>query len=110
MNAGMKSMNNLMSKVLSLGIPLAKVIELTTISPALVIKRPELGHLSVGAGADVAVFRVDQGQFGFLDSRRARFMGTQMLVCELTLRDGAVEWDLNGRAGEDWKVYYKVKK
>jgi dihydroorotase len=110
MNAGMKSMTNLMSKVLSLGVPLAKVIELSTISPALVIKRPELGHLSVGAGADVAVFRVDHGQFGFLDSRRARFMGNQMLVCELTLRDGAVEWDLNGRAGEDWKVYYKVKK
>src|SRR6266853_1216954 len=104
MNAGMKSMNNLMSKVLSLGVPLAKVIELTTISPALVIKRPELGHLSVGAGADVAVFRVDKGEFGFLDSRRARFTGTQMLICELTLRDGTVEWDLNGRAGEDWKV------
>jgi dihydroorotase len=110
MNAGMKSMNNLMSKVLSLGVPLAKVIELTTISPALVIKRPEFGHLSVGAGADVAVFRVDEGQFGFLDARRARFMGTKMLVCELTLRDGAIEWDLNGRAGVDWKDYYKVKK
>jgi len=30
-------------------------------------------------------------------------MGNQKLICELTIRDGRVVWDLNGRAGEDWQ-------
>src|SRR5262249_464429 len=94
MNAGMKSMNELKAKVLKQGMPMAKVIEMSTINPAMEIKRPELGHLTTGAGADVAVFRVDTGKFGFLDARRARFVGTKMIVCELTVRNGVVEWDL----------------
>ena len=28
-----------------------------------------------------------------------------MLVCEMTLRKGAVAWDLNGRASQDWKKF-----
>lgn len=106
MNAGMKDMATTMSKILSLGVPLVDVIKMSTINGALEIKRPELGHLSVGAGADVAVLRLDQGQFGYLDVRSARFVGKQKLVCELTLRDGKVVWDLNGRSGEDWEKFY----
>jgi dihydroorotase len=106
MNGGMKDMTNLMSKFLALNVPLADVIKMSTINPATQIKHPELGHLSVGAGADVAVLRVQEGKFGFLDARRARLDGTKMLVCELTLRDGTVEWDLNGRASDDWKTVY----
>ena len=33
-------------------------------------------------------------------------MGTKRLECELTLRDGEGVWDLNGRAGEDWRTYH----
>jgi dihydroorotase len=106
MNGGMKDMTNVMSKILNQNVPLADVIRMSTINPATQIKHPELGHLSVGAGADVAVLRVDEGRFGFLDARGARADGTKMIVCELTLRQGAVEWDLNGRAGEDWKTFY----
>jgi dihydroorotase len=106
MNRGMKDMTNVMSKILNQNVPLADVIRMSTINPATQIKHPELGHLSVGAGADVAVLRVDEGRFGFLDARGARADGTKMIVCELTLREGAVEWDLNGRAGEDWKTFY----
>lgn len=106
MNRGMKDMTNVMSKILNQNVPLADVIKMSTINPATQIKHPELGHLSVGAGADVTVLRVVDGKFGFLDSRGARADGTKMLVCELTLRNGAVEWDLNGRAGEDWKAFY----
>ena len=97
MNAGMKDMTNVMSKILNLDVPLADVIKMSTINPATQIKRPELGHLSVGAGADVAVLRLDKGKFGFVDSPGVRLMGTRMLVCELTVRDGRVVWDLNGR-------------
>jgi dihydroorotase len=109
MNRGMKDMTNLMSKILNQNVPLADVIRMSTINPATQIKRPELGHLSVGAGADVAVLRVDTGKFGFLDARGARAEGTKMIVCELTLRNGAVEWDLNGRAGDDWKTFYTTR-
>jgi dihydroorotase len=105
-NAGMKDMTTTMSKVLSLDVPLADVIRMSTINAAVSIKRPDVGRLSAGAGADVAVLRLDKGRFGYQDARGARFMGTRKLVCEMTLRDGKVVWDLNGRAGEDWEKFY----
>ncbi len=103
MNAGMKNMANVMSKFLALDVPLKDVVRKSTWEPAQQIKRTDLGHLSVGAVADVAVLRLDTGDFGFLDVRGARKTGTQLLVCELTLRDGRVMWDLNGRAGTPWE-------
>ncbi|MEZ5403284.1 MAG: amidohydrolase/deacetylase family metallohydrolase [Bryobacteraceae bacterium] len=107
MNAGMKSMINVMSKILNEGTPLAKVIAMSTWRPAQVIKRTELGHLSEGAEADVVVIRVEKGGFGYLDSRGTRKDGAQRLTAELTVRGGRVMWDLNGIAAEDWQTYYK---
>jgi len=103
MNAGMKDMTTTMSKILILGVPLGAVIQMSTWNPAQQIQRADLGHLTVGAAADVAVLRLDQGEFGFLDVHGARQSGKQKLVCELTVRGGQVVWDLNGRAGEDWR-------
>ena len=102
MNAGMKDMPNVMSKFLALGQPLVEVVRWSTWNPAREIKQEGLGHLSVGAGADVAVLRLEEGRFGFVDSFGARQGGTQKLVCELTLRDGKVVYDLNGLARPDW--------
>jgi dihydroorotase len=56
----------------------------------------------VGAVADVAVLRVVDGEFGFIDSSRRRLRGTKKLVCELTLKGGRTMWDLNGLAADDW--------
>ena len=98
MNGGMKDMTNLLSKFLNIGMTLPEVIERATLNPSLIINRPELGHLSVGAEADVAVFNLRKGNFGFLDVRRSKIMGTQKLEAELTVRAGRVEWDLNGIA------------
>jgi dihydroorotase len=109
MNAGMKDMINVMSKFLNLGSSNGEVIQMSTWNPANEIKRRELGNLDVGADADIAVLRVDRGQFGFIDSAGARNAGTQAITCELTVRGGKVVWDLNGRASEDWKVF-KYKK
>jgi dihydroorotase len=105
MNAGMKDMANVMSKLLNLGSPLTEVIRMSTWSPAKEIKQPKLGNLDVGSDADVAVLRVDHGKFGFVDSAGARNSGDKLIVCELTLRSGKVVWDLNGRASEDWKIF-----
>ncbi|HUQ95291.1 MAG TPA: amidohydrolase/deacetylase family metallohydrolase [Bryobacteraceae bacterium] len=103
MNAGMKDMLNVMSKFLNMGMPLADVILRSTWNPAKEIKRLELGNLSVGAGADIAVIRVANGNFGFVDVLGAKMMGKQRLESELTLRDGKVIWDLNGLTREDWR-------
>src|SRR6266851_4130148 len=102
MNAGMKSMLNVMSKFLNMGMPLDDVIGRSTWNPAREIKHEELGNLSVGSGADVAVLRLEHGDFGFVDINGARLRGHQKLICELTVRDGKVVYDLNGITREDW--------
>jgi dihydroorotase len=102
MNAGMKDMLNLMSKFLNMGMSLDDVIACTTSHPAREIHHEELGNLSVGSVADVAVLRLVRGDFGFVDSAGLRMKGDRKLVGELTLREGRVVWDLNGISAEDW--------
>ena len=102
MNSGMKDMLNLMSKFLNMGIPLNDVIRDSTSNPAREIKHPELGTLSVGSDADIAVLRLEHGHFGFVDSAGGRMNGDRKLIAEMTVRDGQVVWDLNGLASEDW--------
>jgi len=104
MNAGMKDMLNVMDKFLAMGLPLDDVVRRSTWNPAREIKREELGHLSVGAPADIAVLRLETGSFGFVDMYGARLRGTQKLTCELTLRDGKVVYDLNGMTRPDWNT------
>jgi len=104
MNSGMKDMANVMSKFLALGMSLQDVILRSTWNPAQVIKRPDLGHLSVGAEADLAVFNVREGEFGYTDVRKMAVSGTKKLEAELTIRAGKVVWDLNGISGQKWAV------
>jgi dihydroorotase len=103
MNAGMKDMTNLMSKFLNMGMSLEDVILRSTWNPANEIKHPELGQISVGSIADIAVLREEKGKFGFVDTSGARMDGQRKLECELTVRDGEVVWDLNGISRPDWK-------
>lgn len=102
MNAGMKDQLNVMSKFLNMGMNVQQVIAASTWHPAQVIHREELGHLSVGAGADVALFSLRKGKFGFVDSAGFRMEGDQKMECELTLRDGKVVYDLNGISRPAW--------
>ncbi len=102
MNGGMKDMLNVMSKFLNLGMPLADVIAKATWSPARFIRRADLGHLDVGAEADLTILGLRQGEFGFLDVQGGRMPGDRRLECDVTMRAGEVVWDLNGRAGSDW--------
>jgi dihydroorotase len=95
MNAGFKDMANLASKFLALGMPLADVIAASTWNPAKVIQRTELGNLSVGTEADIAVFNLKDGDFGYTDASGMAIRGKQKLEAELTIRKGKVVWDLN---------------
>jgi len=102
MNSGMKDMLNVMSKFLNMGLKLQDVIARSTWQPAKEIRRNELGNLSVGSPADIAVLRVNEGSFGFIDVFGARMKGNKKLVCELTVRGGRIVYDLNGITREDW--------
>jgi len=102
MNSGMKDMTNLLSKFLALGLSVQEVILRATWKPATVIKRADLGNLTVGSVADVAVFSMREGEFGFLDVRGKKLVGSQKLEAELTLRAGKIVWNLNGIGSTMW--------
>jgi dihydroorotase len=102
MNSGMKDILNTMSKFLNLGMPLPDVIRANTAKAAEVIKRPDLGHLGVGAEADIAVLGLRRGTFGFIDTGGGKATGDQKLDCELTVKGGQVVGDLNGISHQLW--------
>ena len=103
MNGPMMDMATVMSKFLVMDLPLEEIIRESTINPAREIGHEELGHLSIGAVADVAALRRLQGEFAYLDVRGGRLEGKERLFCELTLKDGEVVWDWNGRSGTDYR-------
>jgi len=102
MNGGMKDLANVISKFLAMGMSLQDAIARSTWNPANVINRKELGNLSAGTDADVAVFNLRKGDFGFLDIRNVQFKGKQKLEAELTIRAGKIVWDLNGIAAKPY--------
>jgi len=103
MNAAMKDLCNVLSKFMAMGMTLEEVISRATWIPAKVINRPDLGHLSVGAEADIAVLNLREGDFGYIDVRRKRMNSNQKLEAELTLRAGRIMWDLNGISMDEFE-------
>jgi dihydroorotase len=91
------------SKCIAMGMPLAEAIYRTTVTPARAIRRPDLGSLSPGAEADVAVLRwVDQPR-AFADCGRARLQGQGELACDMTVRAGRIVWDPSGLSMPEWR-------
>ncbi len=95
MNAGMKDMAMTMSKLINIGLSMKEIVEASTWKPAQVIKKTELGHLSIGAAADIALLKIEKGNFGYYDVRQKKMAGDKRIVCEMTVLDGDVVWDLN---------------
>lgn len=102
MNAGMKSMLNIMSKYLNMGMTIEDIILRATWNAAKSIKRSDLGNLSEGAIADIAVLSLLNGNFGFVDAVGNKIEGNRKLEAELTIRAGKIVWDLNGLAAKKW--------
>lgn len=98
MNTSMKSQLDVMSKFMLMGMPLYDVIKASTWTPAQVIKRESLGHLSVGAEADITLLNIRKGDFGFFDKTGYKVMGKEKFECEMTIRAGAIVYDINGLA------------
>lgn len=96
MNNAMKDMQNIMGLLMAMGMPFNDVVKASTWNPAQQIKRPDLGNLSVGSVADIAIFAVREGKFGFW-ARDGYIDGTKRLENEITLRAGEMVYNLNGR-------------
>lgn len=105
-------MQTTMNKILNCGMPLQEVIYRSTVTPANEIGHPELGHLSIGAEADVALFALHEGEFGFVDCGKAKLMGSQKLECKMTLRGGKIVFDPEGLSMPRWpdapEAYWKL--
>jgi len=97
------SMTEVMSKFLAMGVPLEDLIRRSTVNPAREIRRPELGTLSVGREADVAVLEVLQGHFGYIDDGYARLDGNVKVVARMTIRAGRILYDPSGLSMVEWE-------
>ncbi|MFN7931750.1 MAG: amidohydrolase/deacetylase family metallohydrolase [Bryobacteraceae bacterium] len=95
------TMPNVMSKLMNLGMTLEQVVERSTQAPAKAIGRKELGTLSEGAVADVALFLLERGSFAFLDSGHGKLTGDKRLRCAMTVRNGKIVWDEDGLSTTD---------
>jgi dihydroorotase len=100
----MLNLPNVMSKMLALGIPFPEVIRESTTNPATEIGHAELGQIAVGSVADIAVLRVDHGNFGYADLAGGKVEGTERIVLEMTVRGGRVVFDLNARTAVPWRT------
>lgn len=103
MNGPMFDMPTTMSKMLAIGMPLNEVIRASTWNPAQEIRHPEHGHLTKGAIADIAVWRVREGDFAYGDLGGGMVKGKHRLECELTLKGGQLVYNWNAIGLQDWK-------
>lgn len=94
----MKDQLNVMSLFLFLGMDIPSIIKAATWTPAQAIKREELGNLSVGGIADIAILSMRKGEFGFRDVAGDKQTGTRKFECEMTIKGGRIVYDLNAIA------------
>ena len=97
------SMTEVMSKFLAMGVPIEDLIRRSTLNPAREIRRTELGTLSVGREADVAVLEVLHGHFGYIDNGVARMNGNVKLIARMTIRAGRILYDPSGLSMVEWE-------
>jgi dihydroorotase len=87
------TLTDIMSRFLAMGLDPATVIGMVTWTPAQEIHRPELGHLSEGAVADIAILRLRHGHFIYTDCTGHRIAASRKFGCIMTIRGGRVEYD-----------------
>ena len=99
------NMPNCISKIMALGMTLQDAVLRATVNPAREIRRfPELGTLSEGAGADIAVFDLKSGVFALIDSAQKKMLANKKLVCLMTVRAGKIVYDVDGRSFPLWST------
>jgi dihydroorotase len=103
LNGAVVDLITTMSKFLSMGVPLEDVVRRATVNSAREIHRQELGTLSVGRDADIAVVELRRGRFGYTDCGDARMTGNLKLVNVMTLRAGRILYDPTGVSRVEWE-------
>lgn len=97
------SMMNVISKFRAMGVPLNDLIRRSTVNPAREIHRPELGTLSVGQEADIAVLEELHGKFGYIDCGLAKMNADVKVIARMTIRAGRVAYDPSGLSMVEWE-------
>jgi len=97
------SMTNVLSKFRAMGVPLNDLVRRSTVNPAREIHRPELGTLSVGEEADIAVLEELHGKFGYIDCGYAKMNADVQIVARLTVRAGRIAYDPSGISMIEWE-------
>ena len=82
-----------MMKFLALGVPLEEVLRRVTCNPARALGEPEIGSLTEGAPADIAVLSLEEGAYPLIDSRKVTLESPWRLRCEATVRGGALVYE-----------------
>ena len=98
------TMPETMTKMLVLGMDLPDIIKRSTWTPALTIGHPELGNIGQTAFADIAVLEIADGDFGLTDNGSGNrvYPTCKRIICQMTVRNGEVVWDKNGRSRDSW--------
>ncbi len=84
----MFDMPTTLSKFLNLGMSLYDTIDRATARPAAAMRRTDLGSLAVGSHADVALWRIEEGEYTFYDVDLNPRTGTTKLVNTMTMVGG----------------------
>lgn len=96
-------MTTVMSKYLCMGMPFEEIIYRTTKRPAEVIHHEELGTLSVGSCADIALFSIRDGHFSYFDGGRAKIDSHSKIECAGTFRAGEFVYNPNAMGMPRWE-------
>src|SRR5262245_50065986 len=97
------SMTNVISKLRAMGVPLSDLIRRSTVNPAHEIHREDLGTLSDGKEADIAVLEELHGKFGYIDCGLAKMSADVQVVARMTIRAGRVAYDPSGLSMVEWE-------
>ena len=97
------SLDDVISKFRAMGVPLDDLIRRSTVNPASEIHRPDLGTLSVGREADIAILEEQHGRFGYVDCGFARMDGNVRIIARMTVRAGRIVYDPSGLSMVEWE-------
>lgn len=84
----MHTLPRILSKYVDFGMPLEDVLRAATITPAKLVKCPELGSIAEGTEGDIAIFRLKRKSVGYTDTNGHTFTGSQVLVPMMTFKGG----------------------
>jgi dihydroorotase len=83
------SLVSAMSAMLALGIPIEHVVAMSSWNPQRYFGLPDdIGHLGVGALADISVLNDDRGRFELIDNEGTKIISDRMLSPAFCFRDG----------------------